>query len=55
MEVDVVDTLILGLSQEEFPNYLACDPKEKLFVYPGPKLVEAKNLQAHNMSLSAVS
>ena len=37
-----------------FPNFLACDPKEKLDVSPGPKLVKTADLQAHNAARSDV-
>ena len=34
-----------------FPNVLASDPKEKLDICPGPKLVKTADLQAHNAPL----
>ena len=34
-----------------FPNFLARDPKERLNICPGPKLVKTADLQAHNAPL----
>ena len=36
-----------------FPTVLARDPKEKLDICPGHKLVKTADLQAHNTTLRA--
>ena len=39
---------VVYLIDQWFSNLLASDPKEKLDVCPGPKLVKTADLQAHN-------
>ena len=41
--------------EQWFPNFLASDPKEKLDICPGPKLVKTADLQAHNAPRRIVS
>ena len=47
------DSVVLLTLEQWFPNFLASDPKEKLDIRPGPKLVKTADLQAHNASLRA--
>ena len=44
-------TVLLSSLQQWFPNFLGRDPKERLDVCPGPKLVKTADLQAHNVPL----
>ena len=41
--------------EQWFPNFLGRDPKERLDVCPGPKLVKTADLQAHNAPLCVAS
>ena len=39
--------------EQWFTNVLARDPKERLDIFPGLKLVKTADLQAHNMTFRA--